>query len=498
MISYRTVISCKFPVETVLENGEIVTTEELKYFPIDYMNDREVTANSHVATQPMQRGDYMADHMYRDPVQVTISGKFSLNGRNLNNKSYSFMSTNNRLSDVQKTFEVIKNKGLLCDIFTIATDVDTQDPRDTDRYNANNTRFISRSSMALESIRWTEQVNTLGFSFGFKEVITVDEVEYDVDTSDIYYPNVEGPVEASFGTLLMDTGKLPEIIVRALYDKGLIQKKWAKWVVESINSGNIGSKYIAYDSMTVAYAKLNAVIAMTIASCVGMVIAIKIAVAVGGTVASVFPVGTIMVGVVAVAATIGAAIYTIFKRVKNKNLAKKMFKNGEADLERLADTCADVEAAMNVAKLDMKVIEIQSDDDQEICLSIGGDYFYISFTKIAVEPYFEVQISCSNKRWSQDKIKNPGMPYVTSLDEMKDETREWFENASAENKYRIYLMNVNVNDDILKNNAEEKINVLKTLSSYQIWILKGNAKKAIKQMEDTIVSATLESLKKQD
>ena len=44
--------------------------------------------------------------------------------------------------------------------------------------------------------------------------------------------------------------------------------------------------------MTVAYAKLNAVIAMTIASCVGMVIAIKIAVAVGGTVASVFHVGT--------------------------------------------------------------------------------------------------------------------------------------------------------------------------------------------------------------
>ena len=154
MISYRTVISCKFPVETVLENGETVTVEELKYFPIDYLNDREVNANSHVATQPMQRGDYMADHMYRDPVNVTISGQFSMNGRNINNKSYSFMSTNNRLTDIQKTFEVIKNKGILCNIMTIASDVDTSDATETNRYDSSNTRFITRENMEdVETLR---------------------------------------------------------------------------------------------------------------------------------------------------------------------------------------------------------------------------------------------------------------------------------------------------------------------------------------------------------
>ncbi len=498
MISYRTVISCKFPVETILENGEKVVTNELKYFPIDLLNDRTVNANSHVATQPMQRGDYMADHMYRDPVNLTISGQFSLNGRNLNNKSYAFMSTNNRLSDIQKTFEYIKNHGILCNIMTIATDIDMADSADTGKYDANNTRFITRENMALEGINWTEKVNSLAFNFSFKEVITVDEIEYEVESTDKYLPNPNLPTEAAFGTLLMDTGKLPEIIVKALYDKGLIQKKWAKWVVESINSGNIGSKYIGYDALTGTYAILNLTIAGTLAACIGLAIAIKIAVAVGGTVASIAPVGTVIVAVAAVAAAIGAAIYSIFKRVKNKNLAKKLFKNGEADLERLADTCADVEAAMNTANLEMKVIELQSNEDQQICLSIGGDYFYIQFTKIEVEPYFTVQITCSNKRWTQDKVKNPGMPYVTSLDEMQDESREWFENASAANRYRVYLMNVNVNDDVISNTTEEKINVLKTLSSYQIWILKGSAKKAIKQLEDTIVSATLESLKKQD
>lgn len=494
MISYRSVISCKFPVETVLETGEKVVTTELKYFPIDFLNDREVNANSHVATQPMQRGDYMADHMYRDPVTLTLSGQFSMNGRNIYNKSYSFMSTNNRLTDIQKTFEYIKNHGILCNIATLAIDVDTADSIDVNKYDANNTRFITRENMALEGIRWTEKVNSLNFNFSFKEVIAVNEVEYSVDTTDIFLPNIDGPVEASFGSLLVDTKKLPEVVIRALYDKGLISKKWAKQIVENFNNAYV--QEWNYDQKSKNYAVLNAAVVMTLASVIGLVIAVKVAAlfVAGATIASIAPAGTIIVGAIATVAGIAAGIYTMIKRAKNKDLAKRMFKNGEADLERLADTCADVEKAVNAANLDIKVIELQSNDDQEICLSIGGDYFYIKFVHCAESPYFVTQVTCSNERWTESKIKNPGMPYLTSIDELTDD-REWFENASND-KYRVFLFNVNVNDEIIQNGAEEKENILKTLSTYQIWIVKSKVEKAIKQLENTIVSATLESLKK--
>lgn len=494
MISYRTVISCKFPVETILENGEKVVTNELKYFPIDLLNDRTVNANSHVATQPMQRGDYMADHMYRDPVNLTISGQFSMNGRNLNNKSYAFMSTNNRLSDIQKTFEYIKNHGILCNIMTIATDIDMADSADAGKYDANNTRFITRENMALEGINWTEKVNSLAFNFSFKEVITVDEIEYEVDSTDKYLPNPNLPTEAAFGTLLMDSQDLPKIVVRALYDKGLIKKKWAKWVVEDLNDNF--SNYIEYDFKTLTYGALNAVIAATLAACIGLaIVGLKVAgAAIAGATASIVPVGTAIVAVAAVAAFFAAGIYSIIKRCKNKELAKYMFENGKEDLERLNDTCADVEKELNSAALYYKVIELQSNEDQQICLSIGGDYFYIQFTRCTESPYFTTQITSSNKRWTQTKVKNPGMPYITSFEEL-DESRVWFENNSND-KYKVFLVNVNVNDDLIDNNSEEKENVLKTLTTYQIWIVKNSVKEAKKQLENTITSAVLQSVKK--
>lgn len=509
MISYRSVISCKFPVRTVLESGEEVITNELKYFPIDYLNDRDVNANSHVATQPMQRGDYMADHMYRDPVTLNLSGQFSMNGRNWNNKSYEFMSTNNRLTDVQKTFEYIKNNGILCNIVTIATNVDTLDAADADRYDVNNTRFISRENMALEGIRWTEKVNSINFAFSFKEVITVEEVEYDVDTTDMFLPNVEGPKEASFGTLLMETNKLPEIVVKALYDKGLIKKKWAQEMIQEFNDvyeASIGNSINYYPSDTKQMIEatkrtlnatiLNPVVIRALAVAVGAIVVAKICAAVAvaaGATASIVPVGTIIVGVAAVAVAIGAGIYALWKNYKNRKLAKKAFKNGKEDLERLDKVCADVEKEINAANIDIKVIEIQSDDDQEISLSIGGSYFYISFTAIPDVPYFNVQITSTDERWTEADVKSKGMPYITSIDELETE-RVWFKNHSNKDPYEIYLMNVNVNDDVLQNSEEEKNNILKKLSTYQIWIVKNEAKKAMKNLQKSILDATLESL----
>ena len=108
MGAYRTVIGVNF--NQYVDN----TTSPDRYLILDTQDDKQVTASAQIASQPLQDGDTMSDHMYREPVTVSLTGSFSLNGKNWNDDSYNFISKGDRLTNIQEAFEQILNEGLLC------------------------------------------------------------------------------------------------------------------------------------------------------------------------------------------------------------------------------------------------------------------------------------------------------------------------------------------------------------------------------------------------
>lgn len=123
---------------------------------LDTINETTVNTSSNLTQHPIVNGDIVADHMYKDPITISLSGSFSLNGGTLMN----IASTGSALSNIQTLFEKIKNEGIVCSLMKVMTD------------SKQNMRFLERNNMVLTSIRWTEKVNSMDFSFSFTQVLT--------------------------------------------------------------------------------------------------------------------------------------------------------------------------------------------------------------------------------------------------------------------------------------------------------------------------------------
>lgn len=509
MIAYRTVIAATFP-EVVLDsdgnqvyvNGEPKYQNKIKYLPIDYQEDRNVTANSQIVKQPLQNGDTMSDHMYRDPVTVSIKGKFALNGRNWNNDSYSFISnTGDRLTSIQWVFEYLKNSGTLCTLTTIATEIDNADYfRYEDGANKESilfsnstpskTRFLTRDNMALTSISWTEKQNVLEFNFNFQEVIMVDTFMYETDSEDLDLPSLTEPRAQSIGTILFNSGDLPKAIIQNLYDNGYIENDFLRWCSTALE-----------DTGTV----LIAIVAVAVG--VGVIAATVASIAVGGTAfaaltggaAALFPVGTIIAGAALVIGAIFGGIFAIIERHKKEEKQKKAFKtiktdgkeDGTESYNRLCNLIDDVEASVNASGANIKVYNFNSDDEQSICLPIGGNYYYINLTKVNDYPYWKADIKINSNTEDGTPITNRRTQWapVTNFNELNENINMWFKDENKQ--YEVYLVNPSLADEVNKTDEEKKV-LWQKLSSYSIWVSQGHIKQHIEKINSAIEEAILE------
>lgn len=121
---------------------------------LDTINDNRVSASSTLTTRPLVSGDKISDHIYREPVSVTITGTFAINGG-----TRMTMSANSKLINIEKLFERLKNEGVICTLVKLST---------TDKI----ARFVTRDNMVLSSITWTEKINSLDFEFEFRQILT--------------------------------------------------------------------------------------------------------------------------------------------------------------------------------------------------------------------------------------------------------------------------------------------------------------------------------------
>lgn len=493
MTSYRTVIVFDLPEPYTQEDGTIIYINRTKYLPIDYMDDRSITASAQVVTQPMQSGDVMSDHMYRNPVTLSINGKFSLNGRNWNNSTYSELhNEGDRLTAIEYVFERIKNEGILCTITTIASEMDSEDKVTYDKdgkpianFNPSQTRFLTRENMALTSISWKESQNTLGFTFSFQEVIMVDtEMMYEVDISDLDLPSIEPPSTQSLGDVLFNSGELPLTITKTLQEKGYIQDEWLSNVCEFWTGAGIVAQVLI--AVGVAAGIIVGSIALA-ASTIGATVI--------SATAAVVPVGTVVAAAVAIVAAIGFGIWAIINNHDKNERAKKAFKliNGDykQDLNRYMNFMDDVQSAVNSSSANIEVFQFSNDDEQQVCIPIGGNYYYITITKLNEPPYFKSDVRVNGYgNQGGDPISNmrENWCYVTNFMDLNENVNMWFKDESK--KYQVYLVNPNLSENMNKTEAERE-NVRKKLSSYYIYISKGSIKANIEQISNAISNSLL-------
>lgn len=480
MKSFRTVISCDYPIKTFNNDGKEVYKYERQYFPIDYMKERTVGATSTIATHPLLNGDTISDHMYRNPVTFKVSGKFSLNGRNMNNTTYQNLASqhNDRLGAIEEVFEFVKNNGLLCTITTVETEMDREDSSDPNNYENLSTRYTTRHNMALKSIGWTEDVNTLGFSFDFAEIIAIDLDEYKIDVTDSDLPNFNDPKASNLGTILADNGSLTITVMQILKDRGYIDNDFLRILAESAQ----------------AYAGLN--IAALIVVAAALLIKGTIALSALVTTSALFPVGTIVAIAAVAVCAIALGIKKFIDRVKKNRKASKIFKviNGNIDdaVDRLELLLNKIGQAVNKSTANLLIYTFpyeENEDDTNVnlqyCISVGGEYYYITIISINEAPFFEAKVYTSLQGGdliSTKQLKN-NWCVCSNLSEC-NRAHIWFTDTTGE--YRVFLVNTSLCDEINDTDAK-KLSAMPHLKGYSIWVCKGSMDDQLKILSDTII-----------
>lgn len=492
--AFRTVIAFPFP-KAIDDVGNYIL--ETQYLPIDYLEDRSVRASSKIVTQPLQNGDTMADHMYREPTTVDIKGKFSLNGRNRKNTSYNIMLKGDRLTNIEYVFEFIKNNGTLCTLTTVETDIDTYDDivydedgnLTTANINPANTRFLTRENMALTNINWVEKVNTLEFNFSFTEVIMIDKMEFEFyDASDLDLPSLNEPQAQGVGTVLFGTGELPKIITQILCENGYVKSDWANAVVTTMDY--VGTVFTVFATIVVAIGLITLTVSITTAL-TGLGVTF-------GSAVLAFPVGTVVAIVAVAVVAIGIAIRAFLNRHQQREKERRAFKliNGspKQDWNRYCNLLDNVEMAVNKAGANLTLYQFSSNDEQEITMAIGGNYYYITFTKTNVYPYWktDVRLNAPSTKEGSTAISNMRLnfPVVDNFLDLNENINMWFKDESKQ--YQCYIVNPSLNDAYNKT-QEDKAKIAKDLTNYTIWISKGSMKEAVNKVEEALKNAIWEN-----
>lgn len=486
-MAYRLVIGADIPDTIISDSNEKITNTIRHWFQIDKCDSRQISLTSHICTQPMQNGELMADHMYREPASESISGTFSLNGKNWNDTIYEDIAkgSSDRVTAIQKVFEYIKNNGCLCELTTF----------NEDDYGSesSSTRFLRRKNMVLENISWMEKQNSMDFTFVFKEVILYDYIPYEVDTTDKYLPNMISPNVKSLGQALADYNQLDifQTIIDRLYKKGYITKSFIKKLCGCGPEYTLNGWKMVWDGYAgYAFWTLGNALGLSVIAIAG--VGIHAGIAIG----SIYPVGTLILGV----AVLGIAL-TMFikhcisidkKRKKSKKIIDLLNDHTEAGERKLYELQSRVMEKLTKVNLSISVVTIDhtesvdettgniilSTKDFETVLTVGNYYFKLSFSFNKITETWGCKVTDVD-----GKIVTNTMNAINDISEC-DSNNVWF-TSDAGRHYEIFLLYMDGHEG--NQTLEEEKMSRKCLNNYSIWISKGDDfKKNLKQINSAI------------
>lgn len=487
--------------------GEVYSQDEaVKILMLDVVKTKSITASSTITNQPLQSGDTMSDHMYRNPTTFNVSGTFALNGENANDISYGFVGKeNDRLTQIETLLEKIKDEGYLCDLITMSFD-------DNGKNDVNNTRFKVRKNMALTNITWSEKLNSIDYQLSFQEVITVDSI----DTSEIVVddddPLVNEPEMCSLGNLIYGTEGFLYVLLFQLYNNKIISYGFIYVLANWENTIPILKQYPTLQKAAkeiVAYKNAN------------------------GSLAT--PSEDVVEKDVNNFTYIGLA-FGILKNIfsNNKYLLnpKKLYTYGdESDssyifyldfghLESVSTKTATEKVTKFIKFLDSLFVDLNKltyslevynfenvTKNQTTILAIGGNYYYITpilnntLTSQGTTS-LERATSLGGARTNRLNVTKPDRKLlsgfkvvcddveiasnftpVTSLTQMNNTQNLWF--RSIDGDYEVYLANTTLSQDTSRTQTEQNDNK-NNLSYYTIWVSKGDIRLVLNNLMQTI------------
>lgn len=325
---------------------------------LDTVNDTQVNASSTVTEHPTVNGTPMADHMYKNPIDLTLNGTFSLNGK----KAILIDKAGKSLARVEKIFEDIKDKGILCTISKIKI---------VDRDST--PQFTVRDNMVLQSINWVEKINSLGFTFNFREALRADVQVYDVDPDDRFAPDITYADASNFSDTLLDWDAVDEEVLQALIDYNLAADDFLEYLA-TISVGSL----IAIG--------IGAVVATALASTL---------VALGVTISTIPIVGAAVAAVV-------IGIFALFKLIKKRAYKIKAFvyyKNAtkrDKEVKRFMEFYDSIHNKIRTLDGTMKVWSVSENKAQETLVNIDGSYYIFNFERNNVDSGYAYKLNVSD------------------------------------------------------------------------------------------------------
>lgn len=372
---------------------------------LDTVNDTNITASSTVTEHPTVNGTPMADHMYKNPIDLTLNGTFSLNGK----KAILIDKAGKSLARVEKIFEDIKNNGILCTISKIKITKEDSTPQ-----------FTVRDNMVLQSITWVEKINSLGFTFNFREALRADIQVYDVDPDDNFAPDITYADASNFSDTLLDWDAVDQEVLQALIDYNLAADDF----LEYLSTLGVGS-----------------LIAIGIGAAVATALASTL-VALGCAISTIPIVGAVVAAAAAIIIGFFALLRLIRKR-RYKIKAFKYYKNAtkrDKEVKRFMEFYESIHDKIRTLDGVMKVWSVTENKAQETLVNIDGSYYIFNFEKNNVDSGYAYKLNISDINDTTIKCTNTNCAINAFID--GDDNNTLFSTS----KSRVYLIR-NANAD---------------------------------------------------
>lgn len=452
---------------TLVVKAKIDNQQTEESYMFDTVSSISVTSTSEITTHPMINGDIVADHMYNNPVSMSVSGSISLYG----NKRYDYKGLS-RLHEVETIFEKIKSQGVLCTLVQ------------QNQANLDETRFKVRKSMVLNSISWTESQSSLGFTFGFMEVKLVDteKTNYVVDATDTSLPAVTDTATLDFTNELLDLTKVDEYVIKIFQENDLISPEFLNYTIQTISTGTViglvGAAAIGVASLAliVTYCGLSAA----------------------------FPVGTIIAAALASCVFIASSINSAIKIYKKAN-AQKTFKTkaynfyknndkkNEAEFTRFVTYLGTIHQNLQSLNDYILLYGITSNQAQTLGITIDNEYYVFTFTKNMLKSDEEQTIysllvtnmSKNDKEmFNKDNIIEFTQNYLSDCT-----THNMLFRTSSSSQY-VYLINKKLGNEFNIDSTKDKIySIQNDLTNYCILVSTINLEEFDKLLNDIIKNA---------
>lgn len=406
-MSYKTIIKVN------LDNKD-------QYIGFDLSDRKTVNSNANITSYPTVENKTISDHLYVEPKTISLSGSFSLNG----SKGINLPDGKFRLADIEDLFERIQKEGLLSKVMTISG----TDEKDF--------RFKSRDNMALENISWTENLNSVDFNFTFKEILSmaIKDVDYDLNQNE-NYPALTDALEMNFSDTLLDYTKTIGVVIKGLWNVGLIDKKFWSDVISGAKVAALGGTVI-----------------------VATVLIAKAILALGATTG---PWGWLIVGIALIGFAIYKAIKAAIKSAKRKAFVVKAFVHynnttkNNAEIKRFYDYVGNINE--HLAKLNdyLLVYQLQTNEQQKSTLFIDNDYYRLEFVK-GTDGYYTITVTdIRDNVISQQKL--------VGLESINDCDNYNYIFKTTNSNYKVYAINQAIADahaaekEIDENNAQSDL-----------------------------------------